>query len=360
MVLNLDVIVATPYFRSYWVQRNVTGMKQYLAAICDLHRTGGEYREERVLLRRSTPETPRAAAGSQAAAELAALVPTDGGMFRAVADPSADEALAALGTKLLGPSTGPQPPARTAPSAVAPAPGDTGGGADLETRIDPPPPARIVAGLSTDELKRVLNSAGVTAMLELQSSTPEPSGVFVRMRSLVALAATSEWRLPDVESAIVAALQPGLTAGRLGITWQQNKAGYVELDGLMPIAIAVRGKQLFVSNDAALLGATLANTARKPESQPAVYIAGFDHAHERGNFDRLAGVLGRTAQLSNTNPAMAGSAAPINSELGREPDFLSQNIDSLGRTFAGVVNERVTVRDNGDRVLEQVVYQWKR
>src|SRR6266702_1286882 len=48
MVLNLEKIVPSPYFRSYWVQRNITDMKQYSAAVSDLFLSGKEYREERV------------------------------------------------------------------------------------------------------------------------------------------------------------------------------------------------------------------------------------------------------------------------------------------------------------------------
>src|SRR5882724_7766951 len=53
MVLNLEKIVPSPYFRSYWIQRNITEMKQYSAAVSDLFRSGKEYREERVLLKKS-------------------------------------------------------------------------------------------------------------------------------------------------------------------------------------------------------------------------------------------------------------------------------------------------------------------
>lgn len=53
MVLNLEKIVPSPYFRSYWVQQNITDMKQCSAAISDLTLSGKEYREERVLLRNS-------------------------------------------------------------------------------------------------------------------------------------------------------------------------------------------------------------------------------------------------------------------------------------------------------------------
>jgi len=53
MVLNLEKIVPSPYFRSYWVQRNVTEMKQYASAVSDLYRNSQSYREERVLVRRA-------------------------------------------------------------------------------------------------------------------------------------------------------------------------------------------------------------------------------------------------------------------------------------------------------------------
>ena len=53
MVLNLEKIVPSPYFRSYWIQHNSTDMKQYSAAVSDLFRSGKEYREERVLLKKA-------------------------------------------------------------------------------------------------------------------------------------------------------------------------------------------------------------------------------------------------------------------------------------------------------------------
>ena len=36
MVLNLEKIVPSPYFRSYWVQQNISEMKSYDAAVSDL------------------------------------------------------------------------------------------------------------------------------------------------------------------------------------------------------------------------------------------------------------------------------------------------------------------------------------
>src|SRR5216684_610368 len=87
MVLNLDKIVPSPYFRSYWVQQNITDMKQFGAAISDLFRDHQEYREERVLLRR-TPATGGASygAGPAAVADIARLIPTQAGVYEAKAN----------------------------------------------------------------------------------------------------------------------------------------------------------------------------------------------------------------------------------------------------------------------------------
>ncbi len=40
MILNLEKIVPSPYFRSYWVQQNISEMKSYSAAVSDLFRSG--------------------------------------------------------------------------------------------------------------------------------------------------------------------------------------------------------------------------------------------------------------------------------------------------------------------------------
>src|SRR5580693_50547 len=78
MVLNLEKIVPSPYFRSYWIQRNITDMKQYSAAVSDLFRSGKEYREERILLKKSAATNNATTDDAAAAvADLVRLVPAD-------------------------------------------------------------------------------------------------------------------------------------------------------------------------------------------------------------------------------------------------------------------------------------------
>ena len=102
MVLNLDKIVATPYFRSYWVQQNITEMKQYASAVSDLYRTSRSYREERVLLRR----TGVAAVSQGDVQSICALAPEDAVFYAAQAAPTPDSVVEALRNNLLEASSG--------------------------------------------------------------------------------------------------------------------------------------------------------------------------------------------------------------------------------------------------------------
>lgn len=355
MVLNLEAIVATPYFRSYWVQRNLTDMKQYAAALCDLSRSATEYREDRILLRRNAPDVPRDPAGAQAANELAALVPEDAGLFRAVADPNPAEALSILESKLLAPSMARSEPRESlAPAAVNLNSLGMAGAGDFESRIDQAP-LSASATPADDKLRRLLSASGLRAILEVHSTSADSGGVFVRPRSVIALTAASDWRLAEVQSAVTALLKAGLTTGQLGVTWKNNAAGFEELEGLLPMAVAVRGKQVFFSNDAALLARLLGSSKHSTNSEAAAYIAGFSHARESGNFVRLFSVVDRGHQ-SGTNP-VTGADKPV-AEAGREPDFLSGNIGSVSQMLAGVTRERITAFDRGETVVQRVVYAW--
>ena len=136
MVLNLEKIVPSPYFRSYWIQQNITDLKQYRASISDLFRSGQEYREERVLLKMpaSGAATP-AAADSAAVADLVRLAPADGGVYEVQASPTADASYHLIETKILSPHAGPASAQQTAPQVQLTS-GESGNAADMETRID--------------------------------------------------------------------------------------------------------------------------------------------------------------------------------------------------------------------------------
>jgi hypothetical protein len=367
MVLNLEKIVPSPYFRSYWIQQNVTDMKQYSAAVSDLFRSRQEYREERVLIKKTqtTAEAPPVggsgqptalvpARGVEATADLLRLVPESAGVYEGKAYPSPDSCLELLASRILAPHMGPAPAGQLAPQVQLTS-GETGATSDLETRIDQAPVSFANDAGGSSQLKEILKKNQVVAALQIESTERDTAGVFVRIHSAVALAGSSDWDEATVRAALVAFLRPSLTASQLGVGWRPA-SGYYEMDGLHPLMAAVRGKNLIVSNDSGLISGLLANLTganpnlesanRKMDSPLAVFIAGFNHSREKENFAGLTRVVDRP-EVNGGNPG-----------ADRQPQFFSENVASLSATLAAVSSEKIVVRDAGDKVLQTVTYQW--
>lgn len=107
MVLDLQTLVPNGYFRTYWMQQNITDLSQYASAVSDIFRSNKQYREERVLIRKKDPERAPSPQGMAAVADLTRLIPDDAGVYAASANPTADSCFALLETKLLAPHLGP-------------------------------------------------------------------------------------------------------------------------------------------------------------------------------------------------------------------------------------------------------------
>jgi hypothetical protein len=345
MVLNLEELVPNGYFRTYWVQQNITDLKQYSASTSDLFRSGKQYREERVLIKKEEPQQASSSEGRAAAAEVVRLVPGEAGTYKAEANPTSDASFALLETKLLAPHLGPILPSQVAPQVQLTS-GEQGGGSDLETRIDLPPVERLVAPQSVSALKEQLDKTPLLAALQVQSTAPDQAGVFVRIHSAVVLVAGSEWNQAAVQSALTDFVRRGLTASHLGVGWQQ-KSGYQELDGLWPLVASVRGKYLLVSDDPGLAEAILANFGGKSDRKPADLLAGFNHQHERANFARFSNVVDRPSAI----------VADAENRRG-EPQFFSSNMASLSSTLAAVSVEKIEVRFEGNKGRQTVIYEW--
>jgi hypothetical protein len=210
MVLNMGKIVAAPHFRSYWIQSNVTEMRQYSAAVSDLYRSGSVYREERVLLRKPTSAgsaksepvqravTPE---GMQAVSGLLRLVPDDAGVYRATANPGMEESLALLQSKILSPQISSAPAGNLAP-AVNLTGGEVGNSGDLETRIDQPPDVRVVTEDGSAALRKALEAANVQGILVLESTRADADTSFIEIHTGVAFAAAADWDTTSVYAAL--------------------------------------------------------------------------------------------------------------------------------------------------------------
>lgn len=350
LLVHLAEVTKTPQFRTYWLQQNITDLRRYESSISDLYRTETEYREERTLLAKAAPDQNAVAANADDArqlAELSRLIPSEVGFYRASVAPPVDDSLRLLESRVLTPHIGPPPPGTLAPTSAL-TEGTVGNTSDLETRIDVPPPTPKETGKSDEALKANLAKANVRAVLELHRSEQSSDGVFVKLHSTVVLAAATEWSEAALQPALQALLSPSLTAGQLGATWTRSGHGqesYLSLSGLHPVQFAVRGKYLVIGNDPETINSVLNRFTQKSTTEPAVYLAGFDHQRERQNFYRLTSLVDRPSRMgTNMNDV--------------EPQFFSQNIASLSRVFAGLKSESIVIRVNGALETQSIRYQW--
>ena len=315
MVMNLPALVRSPHFRSYWVQRNVSELRQYGGGIADVFRSTSEIREQRVLLRFSQP--PPAAPG-EALGQALRLVPDDAGLYRAWANPTPEAALNLVATRVLAPQAQTGRASEMAPEA--PESAAAGSEGDLETRIDEPPVENSGNRFVPDALRRLIESAKVEAMLEAGSTRPLADGVFVGIDSAVALLASADWNAEAVRGALATAAETG-PLGR--------------------IAFEAQGRVLVIGNSAALVHRMTARIAMAPRKTEGDYAAGFNPARERANFEKMTKLIDATA---------GGDS--------REPHFFSENMASLGRTLGRVGSSSILVRDSGRAVTQTVVYRF--
>ena len=351
MVLNLEKLVPSPYFRSYWVQNNITEMKQYRAALCDLHRDPREYREERVLLRKNST---RAAVAADAE-PLLALVPDEAVFSSAQAAPQPERVLAELRENLIDLKPIETRAAWSAPPAVA---AETAGSpAMLEERIDIAP---VVAARSDayQPLRALIAAAQPDGLLEVYTTRVPDAGMFVAIDRAIVIRGTAGWSETAVQAALANALRPGLTASQLGIEWVQRSGAsgaYFALDGQVSLDVAIRENQLFIASSESLLNALLSHRQTSPAAQPRgiTYAAWFRHTpREQDRFRELT----RRLDTAHAGNQAEGDTQDAN---GRAPSFFSENIASLSRMFAHVASERVEEKDEGPRVTQRVVYQWQ-
>src|SRR5260370_31898929 len=130
-----------------------------------------------------------------------------------------------------------------------------------------------------------MDAASPEARLVVQAARKGGDGVLLGTSSVVVIAATTDWDFPAVQRAVQDVLAPGLTASALGVRWHDVKepGGHSELDGLLPLQIARRGKLIFVSNDAAALSAILQAKSLAPV-RPVSYTARFNHTRQLQEF----------------------------------------------------------------------------
>jgi hypothetical protein len=315
LVMNLPALAESPYFRSYWIQRNVSDLRQFDAGIADLRRTESQIREERAFVRFDTP----AAAPPDAAACAGALrlVPEDAGFSQVWMKPAPEAALAMLYKKILAPGPAEAPPSLTAPPAAVS--GQAGSESDLETRIDQPPLDESGGDVVPPALRSMMG-APLDATLEIASSREAPGGVLVGIDTAVVLVGSSNWDAAAVRKAL---------------------ASVPEFGALGRIAVEARDRVLIVANSAALAKKIAARLDSPAAGQPFTYAATFHHAAERGRFLAMTRLIDYSEEQGDE----------------REPRFFSENVASLSGVLSGVESSSMTALDLGSTVSETVTYR---
>ncbi len=349
LALNLEGLAKSPHFRSYWIQRNVSMLREYRAEIADLYRSPHEIREERLLFRApamgGAPEP--VPADDSTLGDLLRLLPDGSGVYRAWSAPSVDQVIDLLRQKVLAPQAGPGAPSTLAPT-VALSEGQTGSEADLETRIDVPPLTGAGGAFEPGALKKLLAEAKVVGALQLESTAALPGDVFVGTQSAIVLEAGNDWNGEAARAALLSAVEGLWTASGLGSQWVQKgegQAGYFELQGLTHLALAMQGRHLIVGTGSDLVLAVLHRLPNPPAEEHGAYAAGFRHAAERANLARMTGLI------------EAPLAQRLQGPGGHEPWLFSENLASLSKTLARVESESIVVRDRGTVVAQTVTYE---
>jgi len=350
MALNIQALTADDRFRSYWIQRNISKLKPFNAAIADMQRTSGEIAENRIFVRAPEQQaTPPPDTALDAAAALRAFSPPDAALIKAWAAPEPDFVEQLIETKLLNPQTQPANPWEYAPQAA-----DTdetaGTEQELETRIDEPSLAADVSGkLNAATLKTLIAKAAPDAVLQIQTSAA--AGRFIRTPAVLVLSAPAAWDPTPVRESLAAAVESLWSTSRLGVRFQPVTLGRhnaEQLNGLASLLFAIDGKHLFLANDAALLQATLDRIGIQPFPRGPAYAAEFRHSRERSDYLRIMQALdfGGKPQTFFFNP-----------QGNSTPHFVSENLQSLSDALNFVKTISVVQTETPQVEKQRVVYR---
>jgi hypothetical protein len=344
LVMNLESLVRSVYFRSYWIQRNVSALRHYSSGLADIERTDGNIVENRIFLQE--PDASDVAASGGSVSGLLALVPPDAGLYKAWGALDPGDAARLVVRKLIAREEQIQPDWRQAAAAASPD-ATAGAESELETRIDEQPlPADAGATDSIAAVRGMVEKNGVKSVLLTQSS--RTAETFVEMPAVIVLEGVSDWDITSVRSSLAAASGRLWTTAQIGAAWTNAIAGgqlIERLDGLGSLLFAVRGHRLFLGNDGRLLSSVLNRAGVAPDAGDLTYAAGFRRSRESANYERITGALDFALRPGDN---------------GRGPALLSNNIASLSRVFAIISEVRLSQQEQGGVTRQNIVYEMAR
>ena len=317
LVYNLDALLPTPQFRTYWIQRNVSELKPFSSGISDLFVRAAGFDEQRAVLRKveSTP-----ASADNSLAEALRYAPTTNSLYRAWARPDAGKLTQALQQVLYGETAGSAFNNRWAPTLTAEA-AIYGNESDLETRIDQPPFERS-SQRSVAPLVDALLKMEPLALLHTQNTEVLKDQVFILPNSGVVVICNA----PD-RAAVDQALQQATSLMQTG--------------SLDPLHVSVDGRAVVLTR------IDLQPHASDAQAPGVTYAAGYNNAAEWPHYKQLFALLDRNPVNPDVPPAPGA------------PTFFNGNIGSLGDTLSRLQRVFIVSEDKGSMVRESVKYEFK-
>jgi hypothetical protein len=329
LVMDLPNVIKTPYFRSYWIQGNTGDLRGYSALLSQLTRSSDAFEENRVLLRSAEASV---AAHDAATIELQRFIPAAVGLVRLWDTGSTDFAMDLIREKFFAAGQRAANERRFAPTVSLDASGGAEG--DFQTRIDEAPKPSLAGTLALEPMRALVESAGIQAVLQLESSLPMDDSTFVRTDVALALRASKPWNLADVQSALTSAAASYQTVSAIGLQWRNVTSGgrtFSQWDGLIPLTAYADGQTLWIGRTPGLLSSALSAPATAT-AQPTAYLARYTHRSELVPYLKIMRMLDLSDQANYSA-------------------FFSDNIGSLASTLD--VIQSVSVKTNGTSLIQR-------
>jgi hypothetical protein len=335
LVMDLPNVIKTPYFRSYWIQRNTADLRSYSAMLSQLTRRSDVFQEDRVLVRSTEAQF---AAHDSATVELQRFIPDGAGLFRLWDTSSVDFAMDLIRQKFFAAGQGGPIETRIAPVVTLDA--SAGAEGDFQTRIDEAPKPSLAGTLMLEPLRALMDSAGLQAVLQLESSLPINDSTFVRTDAALALRAEKAWNIAQVQAALTSAAWSYQTVNGIGLQWRSVTSGGRSLsqwDGLIPLTVYADGQTLWIARTPDLLSSALSH-AITTAPQPAAYLARYSHRTELVPYLRIMRMLDLADQANYSA-------------------FFSDNIGSLASSLD--VIQGLSVKTNETALVQRQVVRYE-
>lgn len=348
LTLDLSKLTRSPYFRSYWVQQNITATRRYTAALSDLYREPSVFREERFLVPSSTSPLPTNADLTSVLRFL-----PEGVVYKAVAHPSADSTLATLQEKLLIRTATDISNPQQAPAADLSVP-IAGDPTDFDDRIDTSTVTTGTRATAFAALQSLLEREAPSAMLSISSAgnldknreSASHNSVFGAIHSGIVFATETSCDADAWRHTLTEALSPRVSVGDAGLQWSEQhgtNASWFQLDGTFPLVFAADGNAcLFASDSGTLLAMLSASHGVTAHQDSASSIAGVSHAAQRTPLLKLIALLDHR-----------GSGGPVGED--NKPPFFSGDMASLSNTFVDLDSVTFTEVQASSTLTRQTV-----